>query len=99
MPESDQQATVLLTIDGAVAELVLNRPEKMNAMNAAMVRELMESFRHGRVQRCARVPRSRRRTCLLQRPRPGRRGSAARGRRRHPARRLQPAHGADGWSG
>src|ERR1700730_12722200 len=43
MPESDQP-TVLLTIDGGVAELVLNRPEKMNAMNATMVRELMESL-------------------------------------------------------
>jgi 2-(1,2-epoxy-1,2-dihydrophenyl)acetyl-CoA isomerase len=44
MPESDQPPTVLLTIDGGVAELVLNRPEKMNAMNATMVRELMESL-------------------------------------------------------
>ncbi len=43
MPESDQP-TVLLTIDGGVAELVLNRPEKMNAMNARMVREIMESL-------------------------------------------------------
>ncbi|HWW10726.1 MAG TPA: enoyl-CoA hydratase/isomerase family protein [Candidatus Acidoferrales bacterium] len=43
MPESDQP-TVLLTIDGGVAELVLNRPEKMNAMNSTMVRELMESL-------------------------------------------------------
>jgi 2-(1,2-epoxy-1,2-dihydrophenyl)acetyl-CoA isomerase len=44
MPESDQPPTVLLTIDGGVAELVLNRPEKMNAMNAAMVREILESL-------------------------------------------------------
>src|SRR6202521_4714131 len=44
MPASDQQPTVLLTVDGGVAELVLNRPEKMNAMNAAMVGEIMESL-------------------------------------------------------
>ena len=44
MPASDQPPTVLLTIDGGVAELVLNRPEKMNAMNAAMVGEIMESL-------------------------------------------------------
>jgi 2-(1,2-epoxy-1,2-dihydrophenyl)acetyl-CoA isomerase len=44
MPESDQPPTVLLTIDGGVAELVLNRPEKMNAMNATMVREILESL-------------------------------------------------------
>jgi 2-(1,2-epoxy-1,2-dihydrophenyl)acetyl-CoA isomerase len=44
MPESDQPPTVLLTMDGGVAELVLNRPEKMNAMNAAMVREILESL-------------------------------------------------------
>jgi 2-(1,2-epoxy-1,2-dihydrophenyl)acetyl-CoA isomerase len=44
MPESDQPPTVLLTIEGGVAELVLNRPEKMNAMNAAMVREILESL-------------------------------------------------------
>jgi enoyl-CoA hydratase/carnithine racemase len=44
MPESDGEATVLLTFDGGVAELVLNRPAKMNAMNLAMVRELGESL-------------------------------------------------------
>ena len=44
MPESDGERTVLLTFDGGVAELVLNRPAKMNAMNSAMVRELSESL-------------------------------------------------------
>ena len=44
MPESDSPPSVLLTIDGGVAELVLNRPDKMNAMNATMVREIMESL-------------------------------------------------------
>jgi len=44
MPESDGERTVALTIEGGVAEMVLNRPDKMNAMNGAMVRELNESL-------------------------------------------------------
>jgi enoyl-CoA hydratase/carnithine racemase len=44
MPESDGERTVLLTFDSGVAELLLNRPAKMNAMNSAMVRELSESL-------------------------------------------------------
>jgi 2-(1,2-epoxy-1,2-dihydrophenyl)acetyl-CoA isomerase len=44
MPESDGERTALLTFDSGVAELVLNRPAKMNAMNSAMVRELSESL-------------------------------------------------------
>jgi 2-(1,2-epoxy-1,2-dihydrophenyl)acetyl-CoA isomerase len=44
MPESDQRPAVRLTIDEGVAELVLDRPEKMNAMNGAMVRELSDSL-------------------------------------------------------
>jgi 2-(1,2-epoxy-1,2-dihydrophenyl)acetyl-CoA isomerase len=35
---------VLLTIEGGVAELVLNRPDKMNAMNLAMVHGIAESL-------------------------------------------------------
>ncbi len=44
MPESETDPTVLLTIADGVAELVLNRPEKMNAMNGTMVKELAESL-------------------------------------------------------
>ena len=44
MPESDEQRTVRLTIDDSVAELVLDRPDKLNAMSVAMVRELMDSL-------------------------------------------------------
>ena len=48
MPESPEpgaeQATVLLNMEGGVAELVLNRPDKLNAMNDVMVRELLQSL-------------------------------------------------------
>ena len=44
MPESDQRRTVRLTIDAGVAELVLDRPDKLNAMSAVMVHELIESL-------------------------------------------------------
>jgi 2-(1,2-epoxy-1,2-dihydrophenyl)acetyl-CoA isomerase len=44
MPESEGGSTVVLTIDGGVAELVLNRPDKMNAMNLAMVHAIAESL-------------------------------------------------------
>jgi 2-(1,2-epoxy-1,2-dihydrophenyl)acetyl-CoA isomerase len=44
MPESEGGGPVLLTIDGDVAEIVLNRPDKMNAMNLAMVHDLVESI-------------------------------------------------------
>jgi 2-(1,2-epoxy-1,2-dihydrophenyl)acetyl-CoA isomerase len=44
MPESDEPRTVRLTVDDGVAELVLDRPDKMNAMSVAMVRELMDSL-------------------------------------------------------
>ncbi|MGA7989160.1 MAG: enoyl-CoA hydratase-related protein [Candidatus Dormiibacterota bacterium] len=43
MPESDS-GPVLVTIDGGVAEVVLNRPDKMNAMNLAMVHDLVEAL-------------------------------------------------------
>ena len=38
MPASEGAGPVLLTIEGGVAELVLNRPDKMNAMNLANAR-------------------------------------------------------------
>jgi enoyl-CoA hydratase/carnithine racemase len=44
MPESDQRPTVRLTLEDGVAELVLDRPDKMNAMNGAMVRALSDSL-------------------------------------------------------
>ena len=44
MPESDGPRTVRLTIEDGVAELVLDRPDKMNAMSIAMVRELTASL-------------------------------------------------------
>ncbi len=42
MPESEQHGNVRLSVEDGVAELVLDRPDKMNAMNVAMVGELME---------------------------------------------------------
>ena len=44
MPESDGPRTVRLTIEDGVAELVLDRPDKMNALSNAMFRELTESL-------------------------------------------------------
>jgi 2-(1,2-epoxy-1,2-dihydrophenyl)acetyl-CoA isomerase len=44
MPASEGTGPVLLVIDGGVAELVLNRPDKMNAMNLAMVHDLAEAL-------------------------------------------------------
>jgi 2-(1,2-epoxy-1,2-dihydrophenyl)acetyl-CoA isomerase len=44
MPESEHRATVLLTVNEGLAELVLDRPDKLNAVNDAMVRELMASL-------------------------------------------------------
>jgi 2-(1,2-epoxy-1,2-dihydrophenyl)acetyl-CoA isomerase len=43
MPASEG-GPVLMTIEDGVAELVLNRPEKMNAMNLAMVHDIAESL-------------------------------------------------------
>ncbi|MGD0194051.1 MAG: enoyl-CoA hydratase-related protein [Candidatus Dormibacteria bacterium] len=44
MPASEGAGPVLLTIEGGVAELVLNRPDKMNAMNLAMVHDIADSL-------------------------------------------------------
>jgi len=43
MPASEG-GPVLLTIDDGVAELVLNRPDKLNAMNLAMVNDLKDAL-------------------------------------------------------
>ena len=43
MPASEG-GPVLLTIDDGVAELVLNRPDKLNAMNLAMVNDLTDAL-------------------------------------------------------
>jgi 2-(1,2-epoxy-1,2-dihydrophenyl)acetyl-CoA isomerase len=42
MPESEQHGNVRLSVEDGVAELVLDRPDKMNAMNVAMVGALIE---------------------------------------------------------
>jgi 2-(1,2-epoxy-1,2-dihydrophenyl)acetyl-CoA isomerase len=42
MPESEQRGNVRLSVADGVAELVLDRPDKMNAMSVAMVHELIE---------------------------------------------------------
>jgi 2-(1,2-epoxy-1,2-dihydrophenyl)acetyl-CoA isomerase len=44
MPESDSTRPVLLTVEAGVAEVVLNRPDKLNAMNLAMVHDLVEAL-------------------------------------------------------
>jgi enoyl-CoA hydratase/carnithine racemase len=41
MQESDASAIVLFSVEGGLAELSLNRPDKMNAMNGAMVEQLL----------------------------------------------------------
>jgi 2-(1,2-epoxy-1,2-dihydrophenyl)acetyl-CoA isomerase len=44
MPASEGAEPVLLSVENGVAELVLNRPDKMNAMNLAMVHDLAEAL-------------------------------------------------------
>lgn len=44
MQASEAMSTLRVTIESGVAEIVLNRPDKMNAMNGAMVRELLAAF-------------------------------------------------------
>ncbi|MFN2581950.1 MAG: enoyl-CoA hydratase/isomerase family protein [Candidatus Dormibacteria bacterium] len=44
MPASDTEQPVVLSVEKGVAELVLNRPDKMNAMNAAMVGGIMDAL-------------------------------------------------------
>jgi enoyl-CoA hydratase/carnithine racemase len=44
MPESDGSPTVVVTIERGVGEVVLNRPDKLNAMNDTMVRELVQAL-------------------------------------------------------
>src|SRR5579884_697275 len=43
MPGSDETRAVLVSADKGVGEIALNRPDKLNAMNAAMVRELLDA--------------------------------------------------------
>jgi 2-(1,2-epoxy-1,2-dihydrophenyl)acetyl-CoA isomerase len=45
MPASEGSRPVRLSVEGGVAELVLNRPDKMNAMNLAMVHDFVEALR------------------------------------------------------
>jgi enoyl-CoA hydratase/carnithine racemase len=45
MPASEAGRPVLLSIEGGVAEVVLNRPEKLNAMNLAMIHDFVEALR------------------------------------------------------
>ena len=96
MPASDGAGPVLLTIDGGVAELVLNRPDKMNAMNLAMVRDLAEALDQAEADgaRALLVRGEGRAFCS------GRdladADPAARGRRGDPSRHLQPA-GRAAW--
>jgi 2-(1,2-epoxy-1,2-dihydrophenyl)acetyl-CoA isomerase len=44
MPASESPGPVLYSLDGGVAEVVLNRPDKMNAMNLAMVHDIAETL-------------------------------------------------------
>jgi 2-(1,2-epoxy-1,2-dihydrophenyl)acetyl-CoA isomerase len=44
MRDSDERPTVRLTIEDGVAELVLDRPDRMNAMSSAMVHDLVASL-------------------------------------------------------
>jgi enoyl-CoA hydratase/carnithine racemase len=47
--------TIKVEIDGPLGRLTLNRPERLNAMNATMLRELVEAARWLDEQREARV--------------------------------------------
>ncbi len=89
-----------LTRDGAVARLLLDRPEARNAIPAAGWAELAEAI--GAAGDCAAADRRRRRRRLLRRRRPRRLSGLPRGRggarplpRRHERRARSPARPAD----
>src|SRR5689334_13405114 len=46
---------VLFAVEGAVARITLNRPEKRNALNEAMIAGLKESLRHAAADERVRV--------------------------------------------
>ena len=46
---------VLLDVDGAVATITLNRPEKLNAMNQGLLTDLFDCLRQGDAVRVIRL--------------------------------------------
>jgi enoyl-CoA hydratase/carnithine racemase len=45
MPDSREFQTIKVEVDGALGRLILNRPERLNAINAAMLHELVDAAR------------------------------------------------------
>ncbi len=67
--------SVELSLKGALAEIVLNRPDKMNALNDAMVAELNRCLDRAERERARAILIRGVRTGILRRPRFGRRSS------------------------
>ena len=60
--------SVDLSVENGLAEIVLNRPDKMNALNDAMVAELNGALERAATSGCARDADSRRGPGVLSRP-------------------------------
>ncbi len=52
---TDENSPVLFNIDGSVARITLNRPEKRNALNAAMVTDLTNALLRAPLEEAVRV--------------------------------------------
>lgn len=52
---TDESQTILYQVDGAVARITLNRPEKRNALNEALIAGLKDALRQANDDRAVRV--------------------------------------------
>src|SRR5678815_853082 len=55
MPEENQKSATLYSVDGAIARITLNRPEKRNALNDEVIAGLKSNLRSAAVDQAIRV--------------------------------------------